>query len=170
MLRHDGITVATSCYTYILRHNFDVLAILNQTEDWAWPRAVRVRVPSVFVFKHDPGLAERAEVQRVNDPALIDLAANQFTQCGPNLGDLPQLVPLLVCGKIAPSLQQIDRGIVFNVFATRARQYLSVQFLAEVSESTLAHKRLQDVLLVQPFSRHFGVSSTEYVMLEQVFI
>ena len=118
--------------TYILGDRFDILVVLNQGEDGAWSWAVRVGVPRPLTV-HDSGLAEGTEVDGVDDAVLVALAADELAECRPNPRHLSHLISLSCLSNV----KFLGRGVDHW---TWARQYLGVQFLAEVCKGTLAHK------------------------------
>ena len=71
-----------------------ILAILKQVEDGAGAGAVGVGAGGVVSVGHHRALAERAEVESVNNSALVDLTANELAVCCPNLSDLAHLLLL----------------------------------------------------------------------------
>ena len=98
-----AIVLARLLCTYLLGNDLHVLLTLFQVEDGAGARAVSVAFRSIFIIPHHRSLSEGAEVERVYDPSLVALTADEFTEGGPYLGHLTHLVPLklLSVGRIS---------------------------------------------------------------------
>lgn len=63
---------------YLLRDSFDILIVGDEGEDGARPRAVGVAVSRWAQRVHRASFCERAEVDGVNDPIFVCLAANEL--------------------------------------------------------------------------------------------
>ena len=63
-----------SYFTYRLWHLLNILSIFNELEERLWPRAVSVSFGGIFAYSG--AFAETAEVERVDDSALVALTAH----------------------------------------------------------------------------------------------
>ena len=86
--------ILAKLFTYLLGDDFNVFLILSQVEDGARARAVGVAFGTIFIIPHNRCLSEGAKVERVYNPSLVALTADEFTEGCPYLGHLAHLVPL----------------------------------------------------------------------------
>ena len=118
--------------SYRLRDNTDVLGVLDQPEDGLGPGAVGIGAGGSWVVAHYISLAERAKVERVNDPVFVALAADELVECRPNLGNEAKLLALLILGRA------VTAG---------AGGELRVELTAGIADGAAADQRLQNVSL-----------------------
>ena len=156
MVKKSGESVLVAliqlAVTYFLRDNFHVFFVFNQFEGGARPGAVSVCWRGVCLALHHAGLAEGAEVQRIDNATLVGLTSDQFAHGVPNFGDLFHLVALLVVLPLLPC-QLSHRGA-----GPRARyrcHELCVQLPTQLRQGTFAHESLENVLFIQSFRRHW---------------